>query len=233
MAGCGRPWLRQHGSDHVTEARTGGGTSGLPFPWYQPTRADTQQHTGIIMREIVHIQAGQCGNQIGAKVSFLILSFIFCWEIAMYSFIFLLSVSVIVSVLRITGATVRSFYWKPYLKIDLLQKAAEFQRWSSKAPPWNCYKIPSYFTEIKTWLETNTDTERPWFPDTRRSLSVGGAKNSYNLFIMDQLERIQLDIQFFTLFYISPEYITRWNSWWEGQTVIFRVENVKNRPDCI
>ena len=26
------------------------------------------------MREIVHIQAGQCGNQIGAKVSFIILT---------------------------------------------------------------------------------------------------------------------------------------------------------------
>ena len=24
---------------------------------------------GLIMREIVHLQAGQCGNQIGAKVS--------------------------------------------------------------------------------------------------------------------------------------------------------------------
>lgn len=30
------------------------------------------------MREIVHIQAGQCGNQIGAKVSFSKLIFFFC-----------------------------------------------------------------------------------------------------------------------------------------------------------
>ena len=27
----------------------------------------------IIMREIVHVQVGQCGNQIGAKVSYLTL----------------------------------------------------------------------------------------------------------------------------------------------------------------
>merc|ERR1712025_1147251 len=29
--------------------------------------ANTQQTLHIIMREIVHLQAGQCGNQIGAK----------------------------------------------------------------------------------------------------------------------------------------------------------------------
>lgn len=29
------------------------------------------------MREIVHIQAGQCGNQIGAKVNIIVLSFFF------------------------------------------------------------------------------------------------------------------------------------------------------------
>ena len=28
------------------------------------------------MREIVHIQAGQCGNQIGAKVSYILTVFI-------------------------------------------------------------------------------------------------------------------------------------------------------------
>lgn len=32
------------------------------------------------MREIVHMQAGQCGNQIGAKVSFLIIYILFMGE---------------------------------------------------------------------------------------------------------------------------------------------------------
>lgn len=41
------------------------------------------------MREIVHIQAGQCGNQIGAKVSsFLFNSFYLTWKKNMDKFFF-------------------------------------------------------------------------------------------------------------------------------------------------
>lgn len=36
------------------------------------------------MREIVHIQAGQCGNQIGAKVSLII--FLFQWNEILFFF---------------------------------------------------------------------------------------------------------------------------------------------------
>ena len=52
---------------HVTEARSEAGTSGPAIPLVTVTASRHRQHS--IMREIVHIQAGQCGNQIGAKVS--------------------------------------------------------------------------------------------------------------------------------------------------------------------
>ena len=39
-----------------------------PFPWSPPNRQHNSHQHNPKMREIVHIQAGQCGNQIGAKV---------------------------------------------------------------------------------------------------------------------------------------------------------------------
>jgi len=40
------------------------------------------------MREIVHLQAGQCGNQIGAKVSLLLFSvfLLFCFLFRFFDF---------------------------------------------------------------------------------------------------------------------------------------------------
>ena len=67
LKGGGRLWLRwSERLRHVTEARSGAGTNEPAIPLVTVTAS---RHTDN-MREIVHIQAGQCGNQIGAKVSF-------------------------------------------------------------------------------------------------------------------------------------------------------------------
>lgn len=36
--------------------------------WFEVFRVESVYFSAVKMREIVHLQAGQCGNQIGAKV---------------------------------------------------------------------------------------------------------------------------------------------------------------------
>ena len=50
------------------------------FTWREDTKWDRHNFKVSNMREIVHIQAGQCGNQIGAKVGILEFEFVVIQE---------------------------------------------------------------------------------------------------------------------------------------------------------
>ena len=67
---------------HVTKVWCWPGPESPPFPGSPLLRQHNQHNQHFIMREIVHIQAGQCGNQIGAKVrlEFLFEILIFVWS---------------------------------------------------------------------------------------------------------------------------------------------------------
>ena len=65
-----------------------------PITYHQ---GDGDQHRVSGMREIVHIQAGQCGNQIGAKVKFYSPSISLFLSVSLPSLSFSLSLSISVS----------------------------------------------------------------------------------------------------------------------------------------